>query len=621
MKAVIKTLITVWAISGGGLFLITSGYAMDVPGVKVFFTLLGAFDGWGIETVFFALGIGCIYYLLRERQKVPWVSCFSSFLALCTVVGMSYEETGNWDCLFLYGVQSAAALFVWAGYYFAYKHSILLVLYLLEKKPHILRRQPQNKVEYFLFERHRFLGPLLVLFLCGLPWVIAFFPGTLQWDAWFQLRMNLGIIEKTGHHPVLSTDWMGGCIRLGRWLFKSDSIGLFLYTGPQFILQCLVFAYACFCVRKWKAPICVSWGMLLFWGGLFPFFPIWGYTMVKDSIYYIFLVLMVTALADLFYTGSRKMFCVSAVLFWTGIMGVTLFRKEGRYLAVITLLMFLLACRRYWKILLCGMALCCFALVLEQGYMNYHSIPAGPMGESLSVPLLQTARYLQEHPEDITEEEREILGRVFTADIHTVANSYNPLISDGVKLYFLEHPTKQDMADYFKVWLNQLCRHPDTYVQAFLHHIHGYFYPNVHVFQNYRAQFYLLDGDQCDAEALDIRFGVKDGKLREILANGLELWEKIPVLGMLLSPGLYVCLLLGECVYFAAKRRKEILLMIPELCVLAICMLSPVNAYMRYVLPLMALAPLALAWCCVKEAEPVQAPGRSTPGRGNEEGR
>ena len=597
-KAAVKALITVWTISGGGLFLITSGYVMDVPVIKLFFSLLSSFDGWGIETVFFALGIGCIYYLLRHRQKSFWVSCFSSFLALCTIVGKSYEETGSWNCLFLYGIQSAAAVFVWAGYYFAYKHCILLGMYLLEKRPGFLNREPKNKLEAFLFEQHSFLGPFLVIFFCGLLWVIAFFTGTLQWDAWFQVRMNLGALEKTGHHPVFSTDWMGGCIRLGRRLFQSDSIGMFLYTGPQFLMQCLVFSYACFCVRKWRAPISVSWGLLLFWGGFFPFFPIWGYTMVKDSIYYIFLVLMVTALADLFYTGIRKTISLSTVLFWLGIMGVTLFRKEGRYLVALTLLIFFAGCRKYWKILLCGGAVCCLAVGLEYGYMAYHSIPAGSTGESLSVPLLQTARYLKEHPEDVTEEEREILERVFTADLDTVVNSYDPVISDGVKAYFLAHPTGQDLADYFKVWMQQLCRHPGTYVQTFLHHIHGYFYPNVHVFQNYRAHFWLLDGKSCDGNALDISFGFEDSSMRSILEGGLYLWEKIPVLGMLLSPGLYVYILLGECTYLAAKRKKEIVLMAPALCILAVCILSPVNAYMRYVLPLMALMPLTLSWCC-----------------------
>lgn len=598
-----KTLITVWAISGGGLSLITSGYISEIPVAKYIFTLLNAFNGWGIETMFLGIGIGCLYYLLRDRQKSFWISGFALFLAACTVVGMSYEQTGNWDCLFLYGIQSAAALFVLGGYYFAYKHAILLILYFIEKKSDIFCRQPRNKLEGFLFEKHTFLGPLLFFLLCGLPWVIAFFPGTLQWDAWFQLRMNLGEIEKTGHHPVLITDWMGGCLRLGRWLFHSDSIGLFLYTGPQFIMQCLVFAYSCHCTRKWKVPICVNWAMLLFWGGFFPFFPMWGYTMVKDTPYYIFLVLMVVSLADLLYGGSRKMVSASAILFLAGIMGVALTRKEGRYLVAVTLLICLFTYRKYWKILLGGVAACCFAMTLEYGYMQCNSIPGGPAGEMLSMPLLQTARYLREHPDDITEEERQILESVLATDIHTLARSYNPLISDSVKIYFIEHPSKEDMAAYFKVWLQQLRRHPDAYAQAFLHHVYGYFYPNVHVFENYKVHFYLLDGDSCDGNCLDISFGISNNYVRKFLEHALNLWEKVPGAGMMLSPGMYVYILLGECAYLMAKKKKGLVLMVPGLCVIVFCILSPVNAYMRYVMPLMALMPLTLACCWTKTPE------------------
>lgn len=600
LEVAVKTLITVWAVSGGGLFLITSGYISNVPVIKYVFTLLDAFDGWGIETIFLAMATGCLYYLMRDRQKTPWVSGFSLFLAICTVVGMSYEQTGNWNCLFLYGIQSAAAVFVAAGYYFAYKHGILLLLYFIEKKQDIFYRLPKYRLERFLFERHTFLGPLLFFFLFGLPWVIAFFPGPLQYDAWFQLRMSIGELELTGHHPVFTTELMGICLHLGRRLFHSDTIGVFLYTGPQFAIQCLVFAYACHCTRKWKIPVCINWSMLLFWGGIFPFFPIWGYTMVKDTFYYIFLVLMTFSLSDLFYRENRKPFSPSTVLFLVGSMGVTLTRNEGRYLLAITLFACLLACRKYWKILLGGIAACCLAATLEYGYMRYNAIPDGPAGEMLSIPLLQTARYLQDHPDDVTEGELRILEELFTVDIHTVADIYDPIISDSVKAQFLNHPSKEDLAAYFKVWLQQLCRHPDTYVQAFLHHVYGYFYPNVHAFQDYIVHFNILDEESCDGKNLDISFAIKNNNMRKLLKNFFYLWKKIPGAGMLLSPGTYVYILFGECAYLMAKKKKELVLMVPGLCVVLFCVLSPVNAYMRYVMPLMALMPLTLACCWTK---------------------
>lgn len=603
LKVSVKTLITAWAVSGGGLSLITSGYISEVPVAKYVFTLLNDFDGWGIETIFLVMGIGCVYYLLRDRQKAPWISGFSLFLALCTVVGMSYEQTGNWDCLFLYGVQSAAAVFVCCGYYFAYKHGILLIIYFIEKKQEIFYCQPKSWLERLLFEKHTFLGPLLIFLLFYLPWVIAFFPGALQCDAWFQLRTCIGELELTGHHPVLTTKLMGLCLHLGRRFFHSDTIGVFLYTGPQFVMQCLVFAYSCHCTRKWKIPVCINWVMLLFWGGLFPFFPMWGYTMVKDTSYYLFLTLMMFSLSDLFYRGSRKWFSVSGILVLVGCMGVTLTRNEGQYLVVVTLLVCLLVCRKYWKILLGGVAACCLAMVLEYGYMQYNAIPRGPAGEMLSLPLLQTARYLREHPDDVTEEELQILEGLFTLDIHTIVDNYDPLISDSVKNYFLQYPSKEDMAAYFKVWMHQLCRHPDTYVQAFLHHVYGYFYPNVHVFQNYKVHFGILDAESCDGNNLDIRFAITNNHMRQFLENALNLWEKIPGVGMLLSPGLYVYILLGECVYLAANKKKELVLMVPGLCIVVFCILSPVNAYIRYIMPVMALMPLTLACCWMKFPE------------------
>ncbi|MCH5338324.1 MAG: hypothetical protein J1E03_06045 [Acetatifactor sp.] len=52
--------------------------------------------------------------------------------------------------------------------------------------------------------------------------------------------------------------------------------------------------------------------------------------------------------------------------------------------------------------------------------MSHFQISQGEIGEMLSIPLQQTARYLKEHYDEITEEEAEVLGRGFTVSLKQV---------------------------------------------------------------------------------------------------------------------------------------------------------------------------------------------------------
>lgn len=596
----LKCFVAVWALSGDSLSLMLTGYCMDVPLVKYLFTLLSALDGWGIENVFTALGMGIVFYCVRDRQKNPGLSLLSAFFALCTVVGISYEKTNSWDCIFLFHLQSALAAFVALGYYFLYKNCILFVGYVFEKKRKLLRREPVNKLEDMIFRKHAFLGPLLTIFVLGLPWLIFYFPGTLQWDAHAQLWMNLGVVEKTGHFPVAMTELMGGCIRLGRILFQSDSMGLFFYTGLQFSLQALVFSYAFYVMKRMNAPILFGWLALLIWV-IYPFFPIWGYTMVKDTMHYVFVLLLVVTLQNVIMECHESIKWWQVILVITSVIGIAITRNDGRYIVFITMAVAILAYKRHWKIFLAGGVVCFLTVFIVEGvYMPYNNIAAGPAGEMLSIPLQQTARYLREHYEELSEEEARVLQEGFSVELESVGSLYNPVISDPVKANFEKHPSTEYLKEYIKVWFKQCLKHPDTYVQAFLNHVYGYFYPGLRNYGEYLAIFYIGNSEHWDDGYLDIEYAVSDNSIRRILENSLYLMEKVPVLSMFLSAGFHTYLLLGEAVYLWTKRkRREMLVLVPPLVVLLICMASPVNAYLRYAMPIMVTLPVNAAWCYV----------------------
>lgn len=572
---------------------------MDVPIVKYFFTVLEALDGWGIETLFMALGLGGILYIVRDNQKNPCISGLSVFFAVCTVIGISYENTGSWDFIFLYGLQFLLAVFVTAGYYLLYKNSILFVIYFLKKWTHFFsRREPTGRLELFLFQEHTFWGPFLFLLVLGLPWLIFYFPGTLHWDAYNQLWKSFRIIPMDGHHPVLISEYMGLCIRLGRALLHSDSFGFFLYTGPQFLCQCFVFSYACHVMSKKRVPVPACWGALFYWG-LHPLLPIWGYTMAKDSMCYISIALLVSVLVDICGEDKRKVTGYQTALFLISIAGITLSRHDGKYVVLFTIVCGILLCKKYWKLFLGGALVCLLLTGVERQYMSYYQIPAGEVGEMLSLPLQQTARYLREHFDEVTEEEAEVLQRGFMVSLNQVAASYNPNLSDPVKSAFVAHPDAEYLKEYFSVWFHQLLKHPGTYIQAFFNQNYGYFYPNKHNWGgDYFAAFYITDAEHLQDGYLDIQFAVKASGIRHILENTVYLFENTPILGLLLSAGMYVYVFIGEIVYLLVKKKwREFTILMPGIAVLLICLLSPVNGYLRYLLPIIATMPVTIGGC------------------------
>lgn len=604
--AFIKCFITLWAFSGASLSLILSGYVMNVPVAKYFFTLFDSLDGWGLNTLFMALGLGTVYYLVRARQKSSWVSGISFFFAICTVFGISYSKTDSWNCIFLFKVQFFLALLVMLGYYFAYKNCILFVGWILERRKDWFRQEPKNKTEDFLFRMHPFLGPLLFILVLALPWLIFFFPGTLQWDAHAQLWVFFGApsaVGNAGQHPVILTQIMGGCVWFGRQLFHSDTIGFFFYTIIQFMTQSLTFAYAGFILRKLKAPVLFSWGALFYWT-VYPFFPIWGYTMAKDSPFYIFILLHIVVLMDIIVCNEKTYpKWRQTGLFLLSIAGVSLSRNDGQYVILATLFCALILYRKHWKTHVAGIAFCLLlAFAVNSIYMPLHHIDrGGNTGDMLSIPLQQTARYLREHFDELTEEESAVLQECFAVELDEAARLYNPICADPVKANLRPHLASSCLKSYFKIWFQQFLKHPSTYIQAFLNQNYGYFYPNQHDYLygylDLTAVLFLGNSEQRYDDYVDIAFAIPDNSGREILRHIFYMVEKMPLFGMLKSAGVHIYILLGECIYLLAKkRRREILFLIPGLFVLLLRLFSPV-ACVRYILPILAALPVTAAWC------------------------
>ena len=533
----IKIFISLLAISENTLTVLEWGYEVDIPIIKYAFTILQSVDARGMTSVILAFAFGAVYYAVKDEQKNPWISGVSGAIAITTVFGKSYLDTNSWDYVFHGRLQFGLAVLVMSGYYFIYKNILLYAIRVLKKhKLFFTRCDAGRKVEKLIFEKHPFLSSLVAGIILSLPYLICFFPGTMQWDAHAQLWQYMEVIPLTGHHPVAVTKLMGKCMAIGRLYFHSDSVGLFLYTGPQFVAQWLVFAYSMTVLCRMKAPMWIRWaGLVLYF--IYPVFPIWGMTLVKDTGYYICTLLFVAVLIDVICV-EKHIRWHHMLLFVISTVGLGMFRNNGRYVVVLVLIGAAVMYRKYWKMYLTGLLACLAVIfVVEDIYMPRKQIPDGPIGEMLSIPMQQTARYARDHSDEITIEEREVLVSLFGVEPEQLGEEYREELSDPIKEKFVANPDGEQLKQYFTVWFQQFLKHPETYIQAALNHMYGYFYPDRTSFWGNPGVFYIGNVDHWWDGYLDIEFGMENSEGRDFFRCMTFLVMKLPVIGMLFSCG------------------------------------------------------------------------------------
>ncbi|MCR5060584.1 MAG: glucosyltransferase domain-containing protein [Saccharofermentans sp.] len=234
----------------------------------------------------------------------------------------------------------------------------------------------------------------------------------------------------------------------------------FLLWLPFLILQhvccCFCFAYAVsFLDRLGTRPV-IKYSV----AAITLFNPyIIGYVGValKDIPYSAFALLLTILIAEFcFFPESFGKSFIKMSMLTATVMLVCFMRSNGIYVVVLTAAALIPLIRKDRKkagfavVMLAGVILFLISntvilktsgtIILENNYK-----------EALSIPFQQTARYVRDNSDDITDEEREIIDR--DLNIETLAERYDPRISDPVKNAY--EGNKSGIPEYLGVWGKQ----------------------------------------------------------------------------------------------------------------------------------------------------------------------
>lgn len=532
---------------------------------------------------------------MNKKKICPWSLVGALFFALCTIIGEHFasfgREVGGFGNLSDLGKYIPVFIILVGIYYVS--------LYVLLNKTYKARKDSSPGKLLKFYEKHLFLITFIGILVAWIPYLTIFYPGSVYYDGYNQLNQSMGVTDLTNHHPVLSTFFIGIIFRIGR--IVSDNFGVFLYVLMQSIVTSAVFAMSVVQIRKIGLGIKTCILTMLF----FALVPVWGgyaQAMGKDMIYNAVFVWFIINFLGMFdallckkakIIGKKKVFVFLLSAFLTCVL-----RQNGKFSVFAALVFLLIISCNKWKQI--GVLLL-ILLITVSGYEKI-IIPAtgavpGSVGEILSIPFQQTAKFMRMYPEDVTAEEFTVIDKILPAE--EIPNRYNPIISDPVKDIIRKPIEKGVLKEYLRVWLEMLLKHPGVYIEAFLQQCYGYLDPFHHIsplgdFQNYIEDEPLATGE------FDIHYIMSD-KIRDQLGGYEYLWMKMFPLTLLTYPGIYTWISLF-CILLLCKKRlwKQLSVMVIPTVYILTCIASPVNGYLRYMLPVMAAMPILLAWV-VKE--------------------
>jgi hypothetical protein len=270
-------------------------------------------------------------------------------------------------------------------------------------------------------------------------------------------------------------------------------------------------------------------------------------------------------------------------------IGVCAFRHNGFIMILITLIFSLLFLKENRKQLLLTIIFLSLIHFTYNQVLNYYKVLSTSIREVLSVPLQQTASLITNKEDIIEDQDKEIINKII--DYSIVKEKYNPELSDPIKNTYKENATKEDLNNYFKVWLKYLTKEPKIYIEATINNIYGYIYPENQNWYFYYKKYNVLNDSGFDYHYLKLLKPV-----RVVLSSYGFAYQYIPILNLTTSIGLttwaylYIMLIL-----FRKKKNKYVLLLIPAFLTIAMCMVGPVNSYYRYVIPYSMSLPFILS--------------------------
>ncbi|MCI1998187.1 MAG: DUF6020 family protein [Olsenella sp.] len=459
----------------------------------------------------------------------------------------------------------------------------------------------------------------IVLFALWIPYLLAAFPGSMNWDAFYQVSMyqrtypvyqipwleTHSIVEGawlSDHHPVFDTVLYGLFTKTSLDLTGSWNAGVFAFVVLQGLVTAATFSLAIAYLRRLGVPAPLRLGAFLFIA-ILPFYGMYAFTMVKDSTYGLVFVTYLVFLCEVVRSRGEVLYRHRWVAVCFLLLGVlqALTKKSGAYIVIPTCLVCAVAFRGVWRQFVAQAATVAVIMwvILPHIIFPLFNIIPGGVQEPLNTLFQQTARYVMYHGDEVTDEEKEAIDAVLPYEALVINYQYDD--ADTVKAWYrYQTATRADLLRYIRVWFQMGLKHPEVYFDQVVGTANLFF--NAHGIVS--IQWHTGDIDPEGAKYVWHPMALTGYRLTVHSIYNDLLDSSVP-LCLLFRVGLYSCWIpLAVLCYLVRRRGHGVLVMLPVLLSIATCLLTPIFTA-RYALPTIYVAPflVGLAFAPVRPSE------------------
>lgn len=484
-------------------------------------------------------------------------------------------------------------------YFFIFEFLLFFLHWLINKKKIFDKMIFQEKnssctswKDYFIFA------------IVWLPSLIIKYPGAMCWDTWrmlFEFRNE----RITAHHSVFYTVCLGVLIDFFEKI-GHPNWGLFIFVLFQYLLTVFVFGYSIQLLRKLHIKKKIIYLIIGQWL-INPYIIGYQGVAIKDYPYSICLFLLTVLMIEMYIDEKEFFLKKKYFLLCLSIMGSCFLRKNGFYIIFILIMICLIyAFKHKMKYISVLIIISFYALAGFGTYAlekHYNVIP-GSIGEALSLPFQQTARYVAYHDNDVTSDEQRIIDQVL--DYNSLAEDYNPRISDPVKNKYKRNTAI--LPFYFKVWFKQFLRHPLCYLEATWAQNYYIFVPEVSKNNIVLYQDADIGYELGDKIVISERTSYYEpifstpailSKWQEWVISEYNLLHQLPLINIIGNISFYIYLLICMFVVMIVNKKNLLPVFCPAIVTLMFIILGPaIHGHPRYVFPIVYSAPILLSFLC-----------------------
>jgi len=414
----------------------------------------------------------------------------------------------------------------------------------------------------------------------------ALYPGVLTRDSFSTVAQIMGDGAYNNTMPFWHTVTVQPFIRLGLKLFGDMNAAVALFHSAQILFMAVCFGTVVVTLYQLGLPTAALLAVYAVYAFM-PYNIVYSVTLWKDVPFSGAAVLFAVGFYRLLKNVGKYRW-INYMTFVVGALGFSLWRTNGWYAFLVTVLVMLLILGKKQKkllLIMCAVLILCWVLI--NPVLDAMGVGGTNLVEAFAVPMQQVARVVaNERP--LTGEETALLSEIFWLD--KVGQLYDPQTVDPVKFETFRYDKTGHIMDnlgqYLRLYLSLGAKYPEDYLKAWVEETKGYW--------NGGYEFWLYTLNMGGAGYGIARSG-GDNILARLFASAFRLMNEPEAMKIFSSVGLYVWGLIGCCAINVLKRREEFLLTIaPLVLVVGLWLGTPVFCEFRYAYPVILTMPLIL---------------------------